>query len=194
MTTEPFDATVFQVSDTPEHVVPNHKARAEPIADTIGGKLRGALRGSSGRDSTKQGSATPKLPKEAKPVPPYREGMYVEPMREFYEFLGMVLMPFRPKASMYLAMPEMIRDNETGELIEGKSGAQKCAEAWDGAAKKSPAVRRMLESFLVVSVWGTLVAVHIPLILAIADKGDDSGSPFAAMEEMLKRHAEGEQQ
>src|SRR5688572_24564194 len=161
MTTDPFDPNAFQVSDAPEHVIPNHRAKAEPVADTIGGKLRGALRGSSGRDSTKQGSAAPKLPKEAKPVPPYREGMYVEPMREFYEFLGMVLMPFRPKASMYLNMPEMLRDLD-GQLIEGKTGAQKCAEAWDAAAKKSPAVRRMLESFLVVSVWGTLVAVHIP--------------------------------
>lgn len=188
MTQEPFDANAFQVSDA-EHVVPNHRAKAEPIADTIGGKLRGALRGNPKADNR----TPPKLPKEAKPVPPYREGMYLEPMREFYEFLGMVLMPFRPKASMYLNMPEMLRDLDTGEFIEGKTGAQKCAEAWDNAAKKSPAVRRMLESFLVVSVWGTLVAVHVPLILAIADKGDDSGNPFAAMEEMLKKHAEGEQ-
>src|SRR5688572_17846928 len=170
MTTDPFDATAFQVSDAPEHVVPNHRAKAEPVADTIGGKLRGALRGSSGRDSTKQGSAAPKLPKEAKPVPPYREGMYVEPMRDFYEFLGMMLMPFRPKAAAYLAFPEMLLDNETGQAVEGKTGAQKIAEAWDAAAKKSPAVRRMLESFLVVSVWGTLVAVHVPLLMGLADK------------------------
>lgn len=189
MTTEPFDPSAFQVSDAPEHVIPNHRAKAEPVADTIGGKLRGALRGNAKADN----KTPPKLPKEAKPVPPYREGMYVEPMRDFYEFLGMMLMPFRPKAAAYLAFPETLLDNETGQPVEGKTGAQKCAEAWDNAARKSPTVRRMLESFLVVSVWGTLVAVHIPLILAIADKGDD-GNPFAAMEEMLKRHAEGEQQ
>lgn len=180
---DPFNPNDFQVSDTPEHIVPNHRAKAEPVADTIGGKLRGALRGKT--ETTKQ---APKPPREAKPVPPYREGMYLQPMQEFYEFLAMVLMPLRPKAAMYLAMPETLRDSETGEFTEGKTGAQKCAEAWDNAAKKSPAVRRMLESFLVVSVWGTLVAVHIPLFIGLADKGGEENM-FAGMEAFLKQQA-----
>lgn len=183
---EPFDPNGFQVSDAPEHVVPNHRAKAErPEADT--GGLFGKLRQPSTRDKR----SVPALPKPQKETPPYREGMYVEPMREFYEFLGLALMPFRPNASMYLTMPEMLRDLESGDTIEGKTGAQKCAEAWDAAAKKSPAVRRMLESFLVVSVWGTLIAVHLPLILAIADKGD--GNPLAGLEAMLRQHAGDEQ-
>lgn len=186
MTAEPFDPSAFQVTDVPEHVVPNHKVKAEGEPPTLLGKLRG---GSSTRDRK-----TPALPKAQKELPPYREGMYVEPMRDFYEFLGMVLMPFRPKAAAYLAFPETVRDNETGIVTEGKTGAQKIAEAWDAAAKKSPAVRRMLESFLVVSVWGTLVAVHLPLVIGLMDKGGEENM-FAGMEAFLKQHAgEGEQQ
>lgn len=179
---EPFDASQFPVTDA-EHRVPDHKVKV-PDAEPTGmfGKLR------QPRGGGQKAALAPKLPPEKKPVPPYHEGMYVEPMRDFYEFLGMMLMPFRPKAAMYLAMPEMLRDNETGEVTEGKSGAQKIAEAWDAAAKKSPAVRRMLESFLVVSVWGTLVAVHIPLIIGLTDKGGEENM-FAGMEAFLKQHA-----
>lgn len=176
----PFDG--ITVTDMPEHVVPNHKVKAETDdRPTLLGKLRG---GTAQRDPRK----APALPKERKEAPPYREGMYIEPMRDFYEFLAVMMMPFRPKAWAYLATPEMLRDDDTGVITEGKTGAQKCAEAWDAAAKKSPAVRRMLESFLVVSVWGTLVAVHVPLIIAMMDKGD-STNPFAAFEEMLRQHA-----
>lgn len=181
MTAEPFDPNAFAVTDAPEHVVPNHKAKVEGEPPTLFGKLRG---GTSSRDAKK----APALPKAQKDIPPYREGMYIEPMRDFYEFLGMVLMPFRPKAAAYLAFPEMLRDNDTGDMIEGKTGAQKIAEAWDAAAKKSPAVRRMLESFLVVSVWGTLVAVHIPLLIGLMDKGGEENM-FAGMEAFLKQHA-----
>ena len=179
---EPFDPNAFAVSDAPEHVVPNHKAKVEGEPPTLFGKRR-QPRGT-------QKTATPALPKPKKEAPPYREGMYIEPMRDFYEFLGMVLMPFRPKAAAYLAFPEMVRDNETGVVSEGKTGAQKIAEAWDAAAKKSPAVRRMLESFLVVSVWGTLVAVHIPLLIGLMDKGGEENM-FAGMEAFLRQHAEG---
>ncbi|HVI71479.1 MAG TPA: hypothetical protein VM656_08345 [Pyrinomonadaceae bacterium] len=185
--TEPFDANAFQVSDVPsEHVTPNHRVKPPPEAESkpLFGKLR------QPRGAAK--STAPVLPKPKKEAPPYREGMYIEPMRDFYEFMGMVLLPFRPKAAMYLTMPETMRDSDTGEFIEGKTGAQKCAEAWDAAAKKSPAVRRMLESFLMVSVWGTLVAVHIPLLIALTDKGgkDGEGNMFAGMEAFLKQQAE----
>lgn len=179
MTAEPFDPNAFAVTDAPEHLVPNHKAKVEGEPATLLGKLRGG--------GAKK-AATPALPKAQKDIPPYREGMYIEPMRDFYEFLGMVLMPFRPKAAAYLAFPEMLRDNDTGDMIEGKTGAQKIAEAWDAAAKKSPAVRRMLESFLVVSVWGTLVAVHVPLLIGLMDKGGEENM-FAGMEAFLKQHA-----
>lgn len=180
MSQEPFDPNAFTVSDAPEHVVPNHKVKQ----DNESGGMFGKLRQPRGQKST-----TPALPKPKKDAPPYHEGMYVEPMRDFYEFLGLALMPFRPKASAYLTFPEMIRDNETGAVTEGKTGAQKIAEAWDAAAKKSPAVRRMLESFLVVSVWGTLVAVHIPLIIGLMDKGGEENM-FAGMEAFLKQQAE----
>lgn len=184
---EPLDPNAFTVNDMPEHVTPNHRVKTEAERPSLLGKLRG----SSGQETTKRGSA-PKLPREPKPTPAYREGMYVEPMEDFYTFLGMTLMPFKPTATMYLNMPETLRDSETNELIEGKTGARKCAEAWDAAAKKSLAVRRMLESFLVVSVWGALVTVHVPLFMALATK-DDNENPLSGLEAMLRQHAGGDE-
>jgi len=145
------------------------------------GKLRG------GRPAQQP----PKPPRDRKPAPPYREGMFVDPLTEFYEFLAMILMPLRPKAAMYLVMPETLRDAETGEFSQGRTGAQKCAEAWDAAAKKSESVRRFLDGFLQISVWGTLAMVHIPLIVALGEKADGEGM-FSGLEAMLKKHAEEE--
>jgi hypothetical protein len=93
----------------------------------------------------------PKLPPEPKPTPPYREGMFVKPMEEMYGILAMVAMPFNRGIGMTIAQQ-----------------AHDCAEAWDYAAKESPAVRRVLNSVVQASVFGKLAAAHAPILMALA--------------------------
>lgn len=174
MTEPEFDVTQYSVTDVPEpeHITPNHHVQVdEPHTLTPPWKRRNS--------NTK----TNPLPKEKKPAPPYREGMFIEPMQEFYEFLGMSLMPFRPKVAAYLLMPEIVFQD--GERIEGKTGAVKCAEAWDACAKKSESVRRFLDGFVTISVWGTLITVHMPIVIGFADKGSDKANPFEIFERMM---------
>jgi hypothetical protein len=177
--TEPFNPDTLSVSDLPpDHQIPNHRVKVEDEKPSILGKLR--------QTTQKRSPAPPKPPKAKEPAPPYRDGMYIQPMEDFYNTIAMALMPFRPKAAAYLMFPEVVfRD---GERIEGRTGARRIAEAWDAAAKKSESVRRALNSFLVVTVWGELLAAHAPLALGLMERGDGENM-FSAMEDMLKKHA-----
>lgn len=173
MTEPEFDPAQYAVTDVPDpvHVTPNHHAQVDEEPSRTPPWRR--------RETSK---AKP-LPKEKKPAPAYREGMFVEPMREFYEFVGMSTMPFRPRVAAYLLMPEIIVKD--GEHLEGKTGAQKCAEAWDACAKKSESVRRFLDSFVTVSVWGALLTVHMPIMIGFMERGDGSSNPFEMFERMM---------
>ena len=59
-------------------------------------------------------------------------------------------------------------DNAIGSLLA--DNAENCAVAWDELAKKNPSIKRTLEKLLETSAYGTLIAAHMPIAVAVATK------------------------
>lgn len=81
----------------------------------------------------------------------YRPGVLVKPIQDFYTALGAGVLPFNVPVG-------------TALVQNGRT----CAEAWDNAARQDPAIRKALMQLVRTSVWGTLIAVHMPIGMAIA--------------------------
>lgn len=144
------------------------------------------------RRTTKDGSAKPK-----KPAPAYPAEGYYDRILEFYQGVAMVAFPFEPQVALYLVTPEQKFNPETRLMEDGMTGAERCAKAWDEAAKVSPSVRRMIESFFTVTVWGALISAHAPILMIFLKNRTSLGEkldPAEAMEAFLKRSTEQESQ
>ena len=177
-----FDGTL---ADSDPTIVPNHRAGSNYTVDDVD-TVRDAR--TKPRASTKERTRKPR-----KPAPPYPAEGYYDRVLEFYQGLSMVFFPFEPQVSLYLVTPETKMNPETKELEEGLSGAEKCAKAWDDAAKVSPSVRRLLETFLTVTVWGALISAHAPMVLILLKNRTPLGEkldPAEAMEAFLKRQTQ----
>jgi hypothetical protein len=174
----PFDVSV---TDSPiEPITPNHKASSGSPSLTAPWKRQRTT-------TTKE--ARSKAPK--KPAPAYHEGMFIEPIEGLYLAGAAMVMPFKPAVAQYLMMPgmELGADNEPVYTV---TGARKCAEAWDKAAKESESVRRFLNGLTTATVWGALISAHLPIILILlGDKLLGGGDPTAGIQEFLKRRADG---
>lgn len=160
---------------------PNRTATREP-PQTMRERLR------SLRSSTEDKPRNVKLPKEKKQVP-NRPGQFIAPVEDFYNLLGMVAMPFDPEFSMAMVSPHK---EPTIEEPDPPTTAHRCAVAWDEAAQRSESVRRMLDNFTTVTVWGALAAAHAPLLLILAKNHTSFGArldPATAMEDMLRKRA-----
>lgn len=96
--------------------------------------------------ATGQGKTT----KEAKPIPPYKPGQYLEPLTQAYAMAGMLALPFNT------AIGSTITEN-----------AEACAKAWDDLAAKNPAVRRALNALLQGSAWSAVIIAHAPIMLVV---------------------------
>lgn len=173
-----FDFGVTDVPTMPERT-PDHKAGSERVNPFS-------------RPSTKdrRGAERKRAPKA--PLKPYTEGMYVKQIEEAYLGIGMLIMPFKPKVAMYLTMPSM--EIVDGETTQGATGARKCAEAWDAAASKSEALRRVIESVFVVTVWGAVLMAHMPIVFMwMEDRGPSTENghkaPHEMMADMFKQYA-----
>lgn len=59
-------------------------------------------------------------------------------------------------------------DQPLGSLIA--DNAENCAVAWDELAKTNPNVKRMLENFMQTSAYGSIIAAHMPIAVAVATK------------------------
>lgn len=98
-----------------------------------------------------QDGAGPKTREKPRPsTPPYREGMFVQPLTELYGFAAMAVIPF---------------DAVCGTAIA--SSAESCAVALDKMAKTNPAARRMLLAITQSSALGAVIAAHLPIIMAV---------------------------
>lgn len=166
--------------------VPQHEASASTetmssVDSLKAPSVRERLMGNSGKKRGERLSVTSEA-KEQKPVPPNKPGQYVKPLEEMYTALGVFAMPFHPNFGLTMLGP--CRPPQEGEP-EPDSVATNCAKAVDLAAQRSPAVRRMLESFMTASTLGTVVAAHVPLFLALA--AGTKLDPGAAMERFLAR-------
>jgi hypothetical protein len=180
------DPTIPVDSGHVDPVVPDWKAGKNVTFEDVEAPKR-----ASGDARTKPRGSQRRTPK---PAPAYPPGGYADRIEEVYDGMALMFMPFEPEVAMYLAMPEQkrVRDMETGDvsIVEGVTGSRKCAEAWDKAAQRSPAVRRLIEGFLTVNVWGALITAHAPIIVTILKNRTSFGEkmdPATAMEAMLKR-------
>ena len=138
----------------PESEYPKPKVQ-KPEPTTQNGKPRMAVASKvrkivTGKDEPPVGTRDFKPPKERKPTPMYRKGMFVKPLEDLYTAGGMVLMPF---------------DMVCGQAVV--QSAHRCAEALDELAREYEPVRRILQSIVTTSVVGKVFAAHLP-ILAVA--------------------------
>lgn len=158
------------ITDAPPDAVikPNPEASNGTAPSTIDD--RPTLRERLGR-----GRREPKTPPEAKAkksTPPNRPGKYVKPVTEFYETFALVVMPFKPRAGLYLITEQtetVTQEDGSQQEVSLGTGAHRCAEAWDYAAQKNESVRRLLEAATTLGVAGKLIAAHVPLILGMVE-------------------------
>jgi hypothetical protein len=171
-----------------ERVVPNHKATVDSDTPIEEPPKRSPL-----RDRILKGSSDKPRDTRAKPAKksvPNVPGQFVEPLTDFYNGAAMLLMPFKPAVSMAIIGPARTpTQEELEQSADIPSVAENCARAWDEAAQRSESVRRMIDGFLTVGVWGALIAAHVPILVAVA--GDNPKfNPAAAMEAMLRKQQE----
>jgi len=88
-------------------------------------------------------------PKGAKP----RETKIKKEVQSLYTAAALAVFPF---------------DQFIGSQIA--ENAENCAVAWDELARQNPQVKKMLESLIQTSAYGTIIAAHMPIIVAIATK------------------------
>lgn len=179
--TETFDpvanATFVQEADdpitpSPSDMINDPEAQEEAarFANLFGGK----------RDKAEKPKRERK-PKAPKPVPPKpRPGQLKKPLMEMYGSIGMTVSMFDPQCGTTVMM-----------------NAEKCAEAMEALARDNPAVRRVVMQLITTSVWGQVVAAHMPIIYAIAmhhvpalansPMGKMQSAAFEAMQEQQQK-------
>lgn len=179
---------------TDPFMVPNHNAGTEPVdAPKPQSSMRQRLREmSERRKADEQPRARNVKPTKAKKSVPNVPGQFVEPLTNLYNGMAFAMMPFKPAVTVALLAPsaDPTEDNPNPPTV-----AENCARAWDEAAQRSESVRRFLDGMVGVSVWGQLAAAHAPLVGALLQGTSvaERFNPAAAMEAMLKRQAEQEQ-
>jgi hypothetical protein len=81
----------------------------------------------------------------------YHPGVLVKPLRELYTVAGTLVLPFnKPVGTAFI------------------QNAEQCAIALDNAAKTDRAIRRVLMMLVAGSVWGQIIAAHMPILMALA--------------------------
>lgn len=104
-------------------------------------------------------------PSGDKPQPlHYRPGIFVKPLSNLYTTVGTLVAPFNQPVGTALVQ-----------------NAQPCAEAWDRAARTDPRIRRALMMLISTSTWGELLAVHMPILMAM------SVTMFPAVKESVQK-------
>lgn len=123
----------------------------EPLPKTEGRpKPPGRFGGIAAKKAAPQrGVKSPGKPKVTEP--PSKAGEFVEDITAFYAMLGMGI---------------GVRDKYCGMAIVENSS--KIAEEWDKLAQTNSAVRKALRSLTKATAVGTLVAAHVPIIMAVS--------------------------
>jgi len=151
---EPFNfAEGATFSDDP--ITPNNGETTiedKVLADTQGrANAFDFIARSNARRNEKKEQREKKEKEPPKKLPPRRKGAMVRQLEDLYTTVGLFVMAF---------------DQPCGTAIV--NSAAKCAEALDNLAYENDAVRRILYRILETSAWGTVLAAHSPIIMAIA--------------------------
>lgn len=135
-------------ADSASTGIPESIPDTPKAGDSLGERLRRAGR-SKVNTAPKARATKTATPKE----PPSKAGEFVEPLTSIYSAIG-VAVTFRD------------HDGICGETIVGN--AEKCAIAWDELAQKDANVRRALRTLTKGSAWGSVIAAHGVIAMAIA--------------------------
>lgn len=145
----PIDGLTFEDAPTP-----NAEASRGFVADPPPEPDKGGFRGFASR-SARNGSRSRRSKKTETPLAvqvaiPNRKGQFVEPLTKMYAAVGTGVIMFDPVCGQAVLM-----------------SAQKCAETVDELAYNNEAVRRAVWALCQTSVWGAVIAAHMPIIMAI---------------------------
>ena len=112
-------------------------------------------------------------------------------LTDFYNGVALLAMPFDPELTMVMTGPcRSPKEDESPDKVP--SVAENCARTLDEAAQHSESLRRMLANFTTVSVWGAVIAAHLPILAIVAKNHTPLGEkadPAKAMEAVLRREA-----
>lgn len=117
--------------------------RVSPSSDSPGVETRPGLLG-------RRRAASPPKSKTAKQSVPKLPVGARKKIADAYRFIGAFMTPF----------DEVIAE----EIV---SQADACAEAVYNLAQENEEVRRVIYGFITTSVWGAVVAAHLPIMLAV---------------------------
>jgi hypothetical protein len=132
-------------TDAPEFIKPDHLADAGPSLARPK-KPRGPVgRAFLGPEKPTKPARMPRLPTLGK------RGQFEKPLTEIYISIGTLVLPFDPVC---------------GQTFIQQAPA--CAKSLDELAYQNEAVRKALEYFVATSVWGAVIAAHLPILLAVA--------------------------
>lgn len=99
-----------------------------------------------------QGKPRERKVKEKKATPPMpRGGKLADGLQDIYVTIGMMLMVVDPVCAQAVI-----------------TAAPECAKSMEKLAKENEAVRRVLLKMLETSAWGSVIAAHLPILMAVA--------------------------
>lgn len=92
-----------------------------------------------------------RAPRNTTRVPQIKNGQISEPIGNIYRMIGALMMPFDPQCGMVVLQ-----------------SADNAADSLENLAKTNPAVRKALLALTQTSAWGTVLAAHTPILMAVA--------------------------
>lgn len=99
-------------------------------------------------------------PKEAKPVPQFREGVIERGINKLYRRAGKMVRVMDHDVGQ--ALIDITRKEDPEDTTVG--------EAWENIARHNPRIRRVLLRMISGGDWGALFMAHAPVLLAIVMK------------------------
>lgn len=154
MTDEPFTPDYSALADSSEEtdaIIPDVSADdSETFDPTAPTETRAKVFDFISSTNRERKEKKPKEPKP--PLPKIRANShpFEKPLTDLYTAVGSMVMMYDPPCGTAII-----------------SNANKCAVALEDLARENDAVRRALTSLIQTSVWGSVIAAHAPIMLAI---------------------------
>jgi hypothetical protein len=147
----PIDLSVLARVSTPTTAEePPPKPRDRPPTGARPTGPRGQARARTKPDS-QTGSPRTFVRADDDEIKEYRPGILVKPLRDLYVTVGTLVIPFnKPVGTAFI------------------QNAEPCAKALDNAAKTDKQIRKVLMLLVQGSVWGEIIIVHMPILMALA--------------------------
>lgn len=111
-------------------------------------------------------SSTP--PKKQKPLPPWKDGVISAWAENLYTVAGQMIEAF---------------DSDYGQALQ--SIATSAGAAWEGVAKTSPGLRRIIHNLMQTTKLSELIMAHVPLIIVVMHKHGPMRQMFTEVENEL---------